>query len=214
MGDVRRGRRAMMTGLGAAATAAALGRTVHGQAPAPFVPARHTQDDWMDALPGVHRIVLDVTSAGAVPDGIRFAGNLFTGHKNGYGLDDKDIAVILVLRHAATRFGYSDAMWSRYPRVFGGNADAAAPPSTTNPHNTGENPQLAGLAKRGVHVVICGSASMMLARRIAGADGDADAVSKEMAAHVVPNGHVTMGVAGVVSASHAQERGYSYLFVG
>lgn len=211
--DVR-SRRRLVAGLGAAATAMAMGGGTSAQAPAAFAPARHPQDDWMDALPGKHRIVLDVTSPEAVPDGIRFAGNLFTGHKNGYGLDDREIAVILVLRHSATRFGYTDAMWSKYARAFAGSTDAAAPAPTTNPHNTGENPQLAGLAKRGVHVVICGSASLMLARRIAGADGDADAVSKELAAHVVPNGHVTMGVAGIVPVAHAQERGYSYVFVG
>ena len=28
-----------------------------------FQPARHTQDDWMDALPGKHRFVFDATTA-------------------------------------------------------------------------------------------------------------------------------------------------------
>lgn len=212
--DVK-GRRQLVAGLSAAATAVAMGTRTSAQAPGPFQPARHPQDDWMEALPGKHRIILDLTSPAALPEGIRFAGNLFTGHKTGYGLEDSDVAIIMVLRHSATAYGYTDAIWSKHGRSLGGgNSDPAAPPPVANPYNTGENPQLAGLAKRGVHFVVCGSASLGLARRIAGANGKPDEVIKEMAANVLPNGHLAIGVAGVVPVAHAQERGYSYLFVG
>jgi hypothetical protein len=35
-----------------------------------------------------------------------------------------------------------------------------------------------------------------------------------MTANLIPNSHIIVGVAGVVPLAHAQERGYSYLFVG
>lgn len=213
-----KGRRQLMSGLGVTAAAVALGSNTTARAqgaPAPFQPARHAQDDWMDTLPGKHRIILDMTSPEALPEGIRFAGNLFAGHKNGYKLEENEVAIIMVLRHSATAYGYTDAIWSKYGRSLGGgNTDPAAPPPTANPYNTGDRMQLAGLAKRGVHFVVCGSASLGLARRIAGQNGDADAIVKEMTANVLPSGHLAMGVAGVVPLAHAQERGYSYLYVG
>jgi hypothetical protein len=35
-----------------------------------------------------------------------------------------------------------------------------------------------------------------------------------MTANVIPSGHLTMGVAGVVPLVHAQDRGYRYVYVG
>jgi intracellular sulfur oxidation DsrE/DsrF family protein len=208
-------RRRLVAGLGAAAGAVAMGTRTGAQAPKTFEPARHTQDDWMDTLPGTHRVVLDVTSPDGVPDAIRFAGNLFTGHQTGYDLAEKDLAIVIVLRHSATAYGYTDAIWSKYGKSMGGGSDdpAAAAP-TANPYDSGERKQLSGLAKRGVHFIVCGSASLGLARRIAGTNGNPDATIKEMTANLIPSSHITVGVAGVVPLAHAQERGYSYLYVG
>jgi intracellular sulfur oxidation DsrE/DsrF family protein len=208
-------RRRLVAGLGAAAGAVAMGRRTSAQAPKTFEPTRHTQDDWMDTLPGTHRVILDVTSPDGVPDAIRFAGNLFTGHQTGYDLPEKDLAIVIVLRHSATAYGYTDAIWSKYGKSMGGGSDdpAAAAP-TANPYDSGERKQLSGLAKRGVHFIVCGSASLGLARRIAGANGNPDATIKEMTANLIPSSHINVGVAGVVPLAHAQERGYSYLYVG
>jgi intracellular sulfur oxidation DsrE/DsrF family protein len=210
--DVK-GRRQLIAGLGTTAAAVALGAgTAGAQAPmSAFQPARHAQDDWMEQLPGKHRVVLDVTSADGVPDGIRFASNFFAGHKTGYDLGDGDIAIIMVLRHAATVYGYGEAIWAKYGKIL--DSKAAEPPKT-NPHDAPPRSPISGLAKRGVHYVVCGSASLGIARRLAGQDGDADAMMKEMVASMIPSSHITVGVAGVVSAAHAQERGFSYLFVG
>jgi intracellular sulfur oxidation DsrE/DsrF family protein len=208
-------RRRLVAGLGAAAGAVAMGTRTSAQAPKTFEPARHTQDDWLDTLPGTHRVILDVTSPDGVPDAIRFAGNLFTGHQTGYDIPEKDLAIVIVLRHSATAYGYTDAIWSKYGKSMGGGSDdpAAAAP-TANPYDSGERKQLSGLAKRGVHFIVCGSASLGLARRIAGANGNPDATIKEMTANLIPSSHITVGVAGVVPLAHAQERGYSYLYVG
>ena len=60
--------------------------------------------------------------------------------------------------------------------------------------------------------MVCGTASRGAARRVAGQNGDADAVFKEIEAGLIPNARIV--AAGVVGVTHAQEFGYSYLFVG
>lgn len=204
-------RRRVLAGLGAAATAAGLGTavTARAQAPAPFTPAFHPHDDWMSAMPGKHRVVLDVTTPEGVPDGIRFAGNLFNGNKSGYGVEEAELALILVLRHSATAYGYNDAIWAKHGKTM--DAKAATPP-TANPFNSGERMQLSGLAKRGVQFIVCGTASRGLASRIAGQGGDVDAVLKDMSANLIPNARIVS--AGVVGVTHAQERGFTLLYVG
>lgn len=165
----------------------------------------------MNTLPGKHRVILDITTPDAVPDGLRYVGNLFNGSKTGYGLEDRDLALIVVLRHGATAYGYGEAIWSKYGKQL--DSKAAEPP-TTNPYDAPPRNQISGLAARGVHYVVCGSASLGIARRLAGEKGDADAMLKTMMANMIPNSHMIAGVAGVVPVTHAQEYGYSYLFVG
>jgi hypothetical protein len=211
MSSAKHDRRTLITGLGMAATSATLGagRADAQGAASPFTPARHAQDAWMSAMPGKHRVVLDVVSPAGVPDGIRFAGNLFTGNKTGYGVEEAEMALIIVLRHSATAYGYNDAIWSKYGKSLDSKA---TPPPAANPFNSGERMQLSGLATRGVQFIICGTASRGLAGRIAGQGGDTDGVLKEMAANLIPNARIVS--AGVVGVTHAQEHGFSYLYVG
>jgi intracellular sulfur oxidation DsrE/DsrF family protein len=207
-------RRAVLAGFGAIAAAGALGTTkaaaqASAPASAPFTPSLHAEDAWMSAVPGQHRVVVDVTSADGVPDGLRFAGNLLTAHKSGYGVDEADVAIIVCFRHGATAYGYADAIWSKYGKTF----DAKTTPApTANPYNSGSRTQVADLATRGVRFMICGVASRGLAGRIAGQGGDADGVLKEFGANLVPNGRIVP--AGVIGVTHAQERGFALLYVG
>ena len=204
-------RRVLITGLGAVAAAGALGgRSVEAQGGSsdPFTPLLHSQDDWMSAIKGQHRIVVDVTSSTGVPDAIRFAGNLLTGHKNGWGVEESEVAVLVCFRHGATPFGYTDAIWSKYGKTID---PKATPPPTANPYNSGEQAQLAALAKRGVQFMVCGTASRGLAGRIAGANGDVEAILKEMGANLIPSARIVP--AGVVAVVHAQERRFALVSV-
>ena len=50
--------------------------------PAPatrFEPARHDKDDWMDQIPGKHRLVIDTTTLDGFRDGVLFAQSGNTG---------------------------------------------------------------------------------------------------------------------------------------
>jgi hypothetical protein len=204
-----RGRRAILTGLGAMVTAGAMGTRVEAQATATFTPVLHSLDDWMSALPGKHRVVFDVTSPAGLPDVIRFLGNYATGHKNGYEVDESDLARLVCFRHGATAYGYGDFMWSKYGKMFDAKA---TPPPTANPFNSGERMQLAEMAKRGVQFMVCGTASRNRAIALAGPGGDADAIFKEMLANLIPSAR--MVPAGVVAVTHAQERGFAVIHVG
>jgi len=206
-------RRAIIAGLGAVAAAGALGaRSAEAQTASSdsFTPMLHAQDDWMSAMKGSkHRIVLDVTSPAGVPDAIRFAGNLLAGHKNGWGVEESDVALVVCVRHGATPFGYTDAIWSKYGKTID---PKATPPPTANPYDSGEQTQLAALAKRGVQFMVCGTASRGLAGRIAGPGGDVDAILAEMGANLIPSARIVP--AGVVAVVHAQERRFALVSVG
>jgi intracellular sulfur oxidation DsrE/DsrF family protein len=203
-------RRAIIAGLGAmaAGTLAARPSEAQGASSESFTPTLHAQDEWMSAIKGQHRIVLDVTSPTGVPDAIRFANNLLVGHKNGWGVEESDVAVLVCFRHGATPFGYTDAIWSKYGKTID---PKATPPPAANPYNSGEQTQLAALAKRGVQFMVCGTASRGLAGRIAGAGGDVEAVLKEMGANLVPSARIVP--AGVVAVVHAQERRFALISV-
>lgn len=211
MSSQKQDRRTLIAGLGIAATTVTFGSKgarAQGGSP-PFVPARHELDAWMAAMPGKHRVVLDVVTPVGMPDGIRFAGNLLTHNKSGYGVEESEMALIMVIRHSATAYGFSNDMWAKHGKMLDSKA---TPPPVTNPYDSGERTQLSGLAKRGVQFMVCGSASRGIAGRIAGQGGDADAVLKEISSNLIPSARLVS--AGVVGVTHAQEYGFTLLYVG
>jgi len=60
--------------------------------------------------------------------------------------------------------------------------------------------------------MVCETASRTFSRVLAGAGGDGDALFKTFSANLIPEARYVS--AGVVGVTHAQERGYSLLFVG
>jgi hypothetical protein len=213
-------RRSLMAGMGAAATGLTLGRVSLGaQAAAPargaFQPARHDADAWLDALPGKHRVIVDTTTANGVSEATLFAVNLFTANKSGYDLDEKDLAIVITLRHFATAFAFTDAIWAKYGKALTDGAEYKPPSGdvpATNPYNRAPRTPLSALAKRGVHFAICNLATRRISRQSAGQGGDAEAIYKELISSALPNGHFV--AAGVVAVTRAQEYGYSVLHAG
>src|SRR5262245_55001410 len=78
-------------GVTTAGASAAAGQSATGER---FQPARHEQDDWFDQLPGKHRFVFDTTLPEGFATVLAFANNFFEANKSGYGLQDKDLAVV------------------------------------------------------------------------------------------------------------------------
>ena len=203
-------------GVGAAAFGAVGSTSALAQASGPYQPAKHPEDDWMDQLPGKHRLVFDTTTPVGADTVRRFVDNYFFANKVGYSLEPSDLAVIVILRHHSTPFAYNDAMWAKHGAAmsaelkFTDPATSQAP--THNVYNTSDT-TFDSLAGRGVHFGVCGMATKYFASVAAKkSGGSADEIYRELTANLVRNSHVVP--AGIVAVNRAQERGYTFAFVG
>src|SRR5689334_14167974 len=198
MADVqmRRRRRSFLSwASGAGVTAAAVGfGTVAAQAQAGgrFTPARHEQDDWLDAIPGKHRLFLDALTGPGAGDALLFAGNFLNNSKSAYSLADADNAVVVCFRHFATPFAWTDTIWAKYGEPFTQlltkiNDPKTGQAPTVNLYRvSGYGMQLNNLGttiddlvKRGVQFAVCDTATRFTAGQIAQATkGDRDAIYK------------------------------------
>ena len=179
-----------------------------------FEPARHEKDDWLDKLPGKHRLIFDTTSSQGVADALLFGSNFLLANRADYGLDNKELAVVIVLRHRSTPFGYNDAMWTKYGASLAARAQFMDPktkqPPTGNVYAHGDgSTTFDALSKQGVQFAVCAMATRFYAAGIAEATGgNVDAVFNELTSNlVVPTSR--MVPAGIVAVNRAQERGYS-----
>ncbi len=188
--------------------------------PTRWEPARHEKDDWLDQLPGKHRLVFDTTTAEGMGEAIAYANNFLNVNQSDYGLQNTDLALVIIARHGSTPFAYNDAMWAKYGMAmtvltkFDDPKTKSAPKA--NVYNSGDygtllptfGVTLGALSKRGVQVAVCSLATRFIAGMIAGASGgNADAINSELIANLVNNAR--MVPAGIVAVNRAQERGYS-----
>jgi intracellular sulfur oxidation DsrE/DsrF family protein len=209
---------------GAAALAAIAGRGVakaqeKPAATARWEPMRHQKDDWLDQLPGGHRMVFDTTDPAGLGVALLFTANYMLVNRTDYGLQNSDLAVVIVVRHRSAPFGYNDAMWAKYGAAIASRIEYEDPKSKAAPkvnvynsRDYAEAPNrgvtIDALAKQGVQFAICTSATRVMANTIARSNGEkADALLAELTANLVPNGR--MVPAGIVAVNRAQERGYS-----
>jgi intracellular sulfur oxidation DsrE/DsrF family protein len=200
-------------GIGSSALGAALGlgsasALAQSGSDSRFQPARHSQDDWLDQIPGKHRCFFDTTTADELADAIQFAGNYITGSRNGYALEPGDLALIIGMRHEAAPFAFTDAMWSKHGVVLSKRAKWVDPktsqPALGNPRQT----QLNNLAKRGVRFTVCDLSTHAIAGLIADSiSGKADEVYPQLIANRVDSARQVP--AGIVALNRAQEHGYS-----
>lgn len=201
-----------------AALAAGGAAVATGKPPARWQPARHEKDDWLDKLPGKHRLVFDATTPDGFGEALAFAGNFMRVNHTDYGLEDTDLAVVIVARHHATPFAYNDAMWAKYGAPLATQAGFEDPktkqPPTNNvynfpggaSHNRGTTAD--SLLKRGVQLAVCTTATHAFAGAVATKTGaSADAIFTELTANLLSNSR--MVPAGIVAVSRAQERGYT-----
>ena len=220
-------RRSFITGVGSVLAFAGIGvgRAAAQTAASRFQASRHTDDDWMDKLQGKHRMVIDGVTANGGGEALLFANNLLNANKSAYSLGEQDMAIIVVMRHFATPFAFTDPIWAKYGKPMSAvikftDPKTQAPPST-NLYNSPDYgltlPNLGttidALVKRGVQFAICDVATRFVAGQLAAAKlGEADAIYKEFAANTIPNSRFVP--AGVVAVNRAQERGYTLIYAG
>ena len=171
---------------------------------------RHDQDNWLDALPGQHRLVFDATTADGLERSMTYTRNYLQANERAYALKSGDLAVVIIARHLATVFAYNDAMWTKYPlaQLINFTDRRTKEPPTVNVYRTGRDSSIDTLAKAGVQFAVCEMATRVFAESLARrANGDADAIYKELMANLVGNSHPV--AAGIVTVNRAQERGYT-----
>jgi hypothetical protein len=219
-------RRSFLARLAAAAAAFGVGQSsAHAQDAAPrpsptvpagsrWQPAREAKDDWYDQVPGKHRLVFDSVSPDGVSSAAQFSGNFFTGNKNGYDLEANDVAVIIVMRHRATQFAFTDAIWSKYGAHLSESEKFVDPKTNQAPTANVYRTNLETQVKRGVQLAVCDLSTHRLAgyiaRKIDG--GNADAIYKELTSNALANVHFVP--AGIVAVNRAQEHGYALSHAG
>lgn len=200
---------AAVFGIGSRGPAAA---TQAAAADSVWRPARHQQDDWFDQIPGRHRFFFDTLTWQKVGEAATFATNYLDANKSDYALEDRDLAVVIGLRHRATPFAFNDAMWAKYGRQFSDILDFTDP-KTKQPPATNLYPHLAALVKRGVHLAVCNMATHAYSRRISEAtDGDPEAIYHDLTSNTIGSAHFV--AAGILAVNRAQERGYSIAHIG
>jgi intracellular sulfur oxidation DsrE/DsrF family protein len=199
---------------GTALTAGASTALADGTSDDAWQATRHPQDEWFDKIPGKHRTFLDAVSARGVGEALHFASNIITTSKSGYGLDSHEVAIVVCLRHAATAFAFTDAMWSKYGASLPPDPKTNAP-ATKNLYNSSDrrDESFDALIKLGVHFAVCDKSTQGLAGSLARkTDGKQDAVYQELLANLIGNAH--MVPSGIVAVGHAQEHGYAYAYSG
>jgi intracellular sulfur oxidation DsrE/DsrF family protein len=219
------GRRSILSrlGIGVAALGAGLGASRAQAQATKFQPAQHPLDDWFDQIRGTHRFVIDSTTPEGGGGALAFANNFFEANKNGYNLDPPSLAVVVVLRHFSTPFGYKDAIWSKYSsqifELIKFNDPKTMQPAKTNLYNaagyglslTNFGTTIDSLVSRGVNFAVCDMATHFFAGYIADkTKANADAVYRELAANLVPNARLVP--AGIVAVNRAQEHGYTFAY--
>jgi len=238
------GRRSFITGVGAAVAAGAVGAGIAEAQTAPpgrFMASRHADDDWLDKVPGKHRILVDAVTPRGAGEAVLYANNLYATNKNAYALDDKDLAIVTVMPGGLLKRAVVNESLRllRHPRMamvaeehpdnettpVGGMIEFKDPKTqqspTTNLYNSPEYglalPNLGNtidaVTKRGAHIVICDLATHFISQQLAGTSGNADAIYKELAASALIPGSRFVS-AGVVAVTRAQERGYSLIYAG
>ncbi|HEV8396288.1 MAG TPA: hypothetical protein VGQ37_18535 [Vicinamibacterales bacterium] len=213
-------RRSILSGAAAAAAVTLAAKTAAAQAPGRrFQPVRHSQDEWLDTVPGKHRTFIDCASVGAAGAGMLYANNLYVANAKGYQLKEADVAVVVCLRHFATVFAFNDTIWAKYGQALSDGVSFVDPktkqaPSKNLLDDTGYSQlpvsTISAVVKRGTQFAVCDMATNMLAGVVAtSTKGAQEAVYQEFVRNLIPNSHLV--AAGVVAVNRAQEYGYTLL---
>lgn len=232
MSDHASARRSFLSRIGSAVAAFGMGSVVSASAqpkassarPA-FRAIRHQQDDWMEAFPGKHRIVIDAVTPHGAGEAVLFANNLYSSHNAAYALTEKDLTILIVMRHFATPFAFTDAVWAKHGKGMGDMLEFKDPKTKESPVTNLYQSAAYGLTlpnlgitvesvrKRGTYIAICDQATHFAARQLAGMMGStADAIYKDFAANAVADSRFVP--AGVLAVTRAQEKGYSLIYAG
>lgn len=214
--------------LGKVAAATALGMTglapfrIEAQPEASGTgPSNSEFEAWLGKIKGKHRQVYDAT---AENDGLPFAWShvFLTTNYESAGVPESDLSVVVVLRHSAIPFAFTDPVWAKYKfgEVFKVTDRATKAPAIRNTYYKAKEgelffPEMAieKLMARGVLIGVCNVAMTVYSGVVATKMGlPADAVKEEWEAGLIPG--VQVVPSGVLAVNRAQEHGCTYCYAG
>lgn len=178
-------------------------------------------DAWLDALKGKHKQLFDWPE----PEnglGLRHVRGYLNTWRDAYGVQEKDLSIIVALYGNTLPLGLTDEMWEKYHL---GQALNITDPKTSAPlarnwfaHPMQGDPVVDGQADaameklqgRGVLFIVCNNAIRNWSAKLGRAQGvEAATVQADLLAHVLPGAVVVPGV--MVAMNKAHERGYGYI---
>jgi len=175
---------------------------------------------WLDSIPGTHKQLYDMPEVNQGM-GLVWSWAFLTTGAPAYGVPEKDLGVVIVLRHNAIPLALTDSAWTKYKlgEVFKIEDPDTHAPAVRNPFYrmpgafAVPEAALQKLIARGVKVAVCNLAitisSGMVAQKMGLRHDDVnrdwiDAVFAGI--QVVPSG--------VVACNGAASRGCAYVFAG
>ena len=149
--------------------------------------------------------------------GLVDARTMLANARDAYGVPEAQHGIAVMTHGPAIQGLLGDDVWQRFAlgAFYKVNDPKTGAPATRNIYLTaqdGEPPDAAvsELMQRGVTFVVCNVALRTLAKRLASAGGNADALHGELVAGLVPGTFLVPDL--FVSIARAQKRGVAYLY--
>lgn len=189
---------------------------------APQQPVSQWDDSWATTLAaGKYRAVIDSPEMGE-GDFLWHAHAFIDGCKKALGAAESEVAVAVVIRHAAIAAAYNDAIWTKYDlgRRLKVKDPVTEKKAKRNPFLVvpdGETKfdwlkpmTITGLGARGVTFPCCNQATRFLASQIAGwSHQDREVVYTELKANLVPGARLQP--TGLYATMRAQQVGAAFM---
>lgn len=214
----------LLAGIGAGAVAA----PVIGARAEPangWMPAQEPQDRWLDDIGGRHRQLFDTITPEGVARALTFTYTFYAANKDAYGIEPKDLGVVMIFRSGSTPYGLNDKFWAKYGAALFARTKLADPVTKAAPvvnlYNASDKAAqlptngltLDSLTGMGGRIAVCSVSSRKLAAALAQETGaSAESVFAELQANLVSGARLVP--AGIVALNRAQERHFCLCYTG
>jgi len=218
--------RNLLGGLGIGAiTGAASYKAASAKNAESWSPVSEPQDRWLDGSGQKHRQLFDTISSEGVARALTFTNTFYAANRDGYGLEAKDLGVLMIFRAGSTAFGFNDNIWSKYSSALAKRYKLTDPTTNAAPivniYNSADKVAslptngltLEALSRMGGQFAVCSVASQKLAAALAEDTGNKrDSIFREFLANLVPSAR--MVPAGIIAVNRAQEHQYALCYTG
>jgi intracellular sulfur oxidation DsrE/DsrF family protein len=215
-------RRGFLGGIVAGAAAAGLAAVASAPSVVEAADAAGTDfQKWLGGIRGKYRQLYDMPDANGGM-GLIWSWVFQQTGAQGYGVTDKDLGVVVVLRHNAIPIAMTDRVWAKYNlgQVFKINDPATGIPATRNPFYNSRpgdllvpDASLDKLLAKGVKFGACNMAITVYSGLVAKQQGlNHDDVKQDWLAAVIPG--VDVVPSGVLAINGAQSKGCTYVYAG